>query len=146
VIAGVLHEGKVTINDAGTPQGGIVSPLLSNLYLHEALDHWFVQEVQPRLKGAAQMVRFADDAVLCFQNRQEAEQVLEQLGKRMAEFGLTLHPEKTKLVDFRPPDGGQSKGQGNFNALGFCFYWARSRKGRAVVKLNDNQGPTDTQN
>jgi len=133
--AGVLHEGKVTISDEGTPQGGIVSPLLANLYLHEALDHWFVQEVQPRLKGAAQMVRFADDAVLCFQNREEAQQVLEELGKRMTQYGLTLHPVKTKLVDFRPPERGQSKGQGSLNFLGFCFYWARTRKGRAVVKL-----------
>jgi len=133
--AGVLHEGKVTISEEGTPQGGIVSPLLSNLYLHEALDHWFVQEVQPRLKGGAQMVRFADDAVLCFHRKEEAEQVLEELGKRMAEYGLKLHPEKTKLVDFRPPDGGQSKGHGSLNFLGFCFYWARTRRGRAVVKL-----------
>jgi group II intron reverse transcriptase/maturase len=133
--AGVLHEGKVTISEEGTPQGGIVSPLLSNLYLHEALDHWFVQEVQPRLKGAAQMVRFADDAVLCFQRKEDAQQVLEELGKRMTEYGLKLHPEKTKLVDFRPPDWGQSKGHGSLNFLGFCFYWARTRNGRAVVKL-----------
>ena len=102
---------------------------------HEALDHWFVQEIQPRLKGAAQMVRFADDAVLCFQSREEAQQVLEELGKRMTEYGLKLHPEKTKLVDFRPPERGQSKGHGSLNFLGFCFYWARTRKGRAIVKL-----------
>src|SRR5204863_2936688 len=96
---------------------GVVSPLLSNLYLHEALDHWFVQEIQPRLKGAAQMVRFADDAVLCFQSREEAQQVLEELGKPMTEYGLKLHPEKTKLVDFRPPERGQSKGHGSLNFL-----------------------------
>lgn len=133
--AGVLHEGKVTISEEGTPQGGIVSPLLSNLYLHEALDHWFVQEVQPRLKGAAQMVRFADDAVLCFAKKEDAEEVLKQLVERMTEFGLNLHPEKTKLVDFRPPSKGQSKGQGSFNFLGFCFYWAQTRGGRMVVKV-----------
>jgi group II intron reverse transcriptase/maturase len=133
--AGVLHEGKVTISDACTPQGGIVSPLLSNLYLHEVLDDWFVQEVQPGLKGAAQMVRFADDAVMCFRNREDAEQVLKGLEERMTKYGLTLHPEKTKLVDFRPPSRGQSKGAESFNSLGFCFYWARTLKGRAVVKL-----------
>ena len=133
--AGVLHEEKVMTSDAGTPQGGIVSPLLSNLYLHEALDDWFAKDVQPRMKGAAQMVRFADDAVLCFQREEDARRVLKVLGKRMAKYGLKLHPEKTKLVNFRPPDWGQGKGQGSFNFLGFCFYWTRSRKGRAVVKL-----------
>jgi len=133
--AGVFHEEQVTISETGTPQGGIVSPLLSNLYLHEALDHWFVQQVQPRMKGAAQMVRFADDAVLCFEHKEDAQRVLAVLGKRMAKYGLKLHPEKTKLVDFRPPRGGQSKGRGSFDFLGFCFYWARTRHGRAVVKL-----------
>ena len=81
------------------------------------------------------MVRFADDAVLCFQSREEAQQVLEELGKRMTEYGLKLHPEKTKLVDLRPPERGQSKGHGSLNFLGFCFYWARTRQGRAIVKL-----------
>jgi len=133
--AGVLHEGKVTISEAGTPQGGIVSPLLSNLYLHEVLDDWFVREVQPGLKGAARVVRFADDAVLCFGEKEDAERVLVELEERMSRYGLKLHPEKTKLVDFRPPSGGQGKGAGSFNALGFCFYWGRTRKGRAVVKL-----------
>ncbi len=133
--AGVLHEEQVTRSDEGTPQGGIVSPLLANLYLHEVLDDWFAHEVQPRMKGAAQMVRYADDAVLCFQREEDAKRVLAVLGKRMAKYGLTLHPEKTKLVDFRPPQRGQSKGQGSFNFLGFCFYWGHTRKGRPVVKL-----------
>jgi group II intron reverse transcriptase/maturase len=133
--AGVLHEGKVTISEAGTPQGGIVSPLLSNLYLHEVLDDWFVREVQPGLKGAARVVRFADDAVLCFRQKEDAERVLVQLEERMSRYGLKLHPEKTKLVDFRPPSGGSDKGIGTFNALGFCFYWGRTRRGRMVVKL-----------
>ncbi len=133
--AGVFQEGEVTISEKGTPQGGIVSPLLSNLYLHEVLDHWFAQEVQPRMRGAAAMVRFADDAVLCFEHKEDAQRVLEVLGKRMAKYGLKLHPDKTKLVDFRPPQWGQGKGRGSFEFLGFCFYWARTRKGRAVVKL-----------
>jgi len=133
--AGVLHVEKVTTSHEGTPQGGTVSPLLSNLYLHELLDNWFAQEVQPRMKGAAQMVRFADDAVLCFQHERDAKRVLAVLGKRMTKYGLKLHPEKTKLVDFRPPQWGQSKGRGSFGFLGFCFYWGRSRKGRAVVKV-----------
>ena len=81
------------------------------------------------------MVRFADDAVLCFRRKEDAERVLEELRKRMTEYGLKLHPEKTKLVDFRPPERGQSRGQGSLNFLGFCFYWARTRQGRAVVKL-----------
>lgn len=133
--AGVFHEEQVTTSDTGTPQGGVVSPLLSNLYLHEVLDHWFAREVQPRMKGAARMVRFADDAVLCFQHREDAQRVLAVLGKRMAKYGLKLHPEKTKLVDFRPPQRGQGKSRGSFDFLGFCYHWARTRKGRAVVKL-----------
>jgi len=133
--AGVFHEGKVTISEQGTPQGGIVSPLLSNLYLHEVLDEWFHQEVRPRMRGSAEMVRFADDAVMCFEKEEDAQRVLRVLGKRMAKYGLALHPEKTKLVDFRPPQGGQGKGRGSFEFLGFCLYWARTRKGRAVVKL-----------
>lgn len=96
--AGVLHEGKVTINEEGTPQGGIVSPLLSNLYLHEALDDWFAQEVQPRLKGAAPMVRFADDAVLCFARKEEAEEVLKELGERMKSFLRTFPLPHPRIV------------------------------------------------
>ena len=109
--AGVLREGEWEKSEYGTPQGGIVSPLLANLYLHEVLDVWFEDEVKPRLKGPAQLVRYADDAVLCFQHEEDATRVLEVLGKRLAKYGLTLHPDKTRLVDYRkPPQGGGKEG------------------------------------
>jgi RNA-directed DNA polymerase len=132
--AGIMKDGQWEATEAGTPQGGNVSPLLSNLYLHDVLDDWFVREVQPRLKGSSGMVRFADDAVLYFENREDAEKVLEVLPKRLGKYGLSLHPEKTKLLDFtKPRDGGKRKP--TFVFLGFTFYWGKTRKGRAIVKL-----------
>src|SRR5262245_64388348 len=97
---GVIDEGRLLKSETGVGQGQVVSPLLANLYLHYVLDEWFEQEVKPRLRGEAHEVRFADDAVLCFQYREDAEKVMEVLPKRFARFGLTLHPEKTRLVDF----------------------------------------------
>ena len=101
--AGVMEEGVVSHPEKGTPQGGVVSPLLSNIYLHEVLDVWFEHEVRPRLKGKALEIRFADDALLCFECEEDAKRVMEVLPKRLGKYGLTLHPEKTRLVDFRSP-------------------------------------------
>src|SRR5229473_17161 len=98
--AGVIEEGRLLVSETGTGQGQTISPLLANIYLHYVLDEWFENEVKPRLKGAAHEIRFADDAVLCFQYREDAEKVMEVLPKRFAKYGLTLHPEKTRLVDF----------------------------------------------
>jgi RNA-directed DNA polymerase len=138
--AGVMEDGAVWYPEAGTPQGGVISPLLSNLYLHEVLDRWFASEVKPRLAGRAFLVRYADDAVLGFEYEQDARRVLEVLAKRFARYELTLHPEKTRLVEFRPP-GRQSGGRDEdthtdrgFDMLGFTHFWARSRKGRWMVK------------
>jgi RNA-directed DNA polymerase len=132
--AGIMKDGHWEATEAGTPQGGNVSPLLSNLYLHDVLDKWFVEEVQPRLKGSGGMVRFADDAVLYFEKREDAEKVLEVLPKRLGKYGLSLHPEKTKLLDFtKPKDGG--KRRPTFDFLGFTFYWGKTRKGKPIVKL-----------
>jgi RNA-directed DNA polymerase len=138
--AGVMEDGAVWYPEAGTPQGGVISPLLSNLYLHEVLDRWFASEVKPRLAGRAFLVRYADDAVLGFEDEQDARRVLEVLAKRFARYELTLHPEKTRLVEFRPP-GRQSGGRDEdmdtdrcFDMLGFTHFWARSRKGRWMVK------------
>ena len=100
--AGVMESGIVEYPEAGTPQGGVISPLLSNIYLHEVLDKWFEHMVKPRLSGRAQIVRFADDAVLAFEHERDAHRVMAVLDKRFARFGLTLHPDKTRLVDFRP--------------------------------------------
>jgi group II intron reverse transcriptase/maturase len=136
--AGVMEEGVVTYPERGSPQGGVISPLMSNIYLHEVLDQWFEQEVEPRLRGRAFMVRFADDALLAFAREEDARRVLEVLPKRFERFGLTLHPEKTRLVDFRSParTGGTSGSQRErrFDLLGFTHYWGRSRTGRWVVQ------------
>ena len=131
--AGVMESGTVQYPQAGTPQGGVVSPLLSNLYLHEVLDHWFEHMVKPRLQGRAFLVRFADDAVLAFEWEADARRVLAVLPKRLGKYGLQLHPDKTRLVEFRPPGGGSPGGQ-SFDLLGFTHYWGRSRKGRWIIK------------
>ncbi len=135
--AGVMESGEVSHPDRGTPQGGVVSPLLSNLYLHEVLDVWFEHEVKPRLRGRAFEVRFADDAALVFEREEDARRVLAVLTKRFAKYGLRLHLEKTRLVDFRsPPRRGQdgSQRERSFALLGFTHFWGRSRKGRWIVQ------------
>jgi group II intron reverse transcriptase/maturase len=132
--AGVLEEGVVRRSDLGTPQGGVVSPLLANIYLHEALDKWWVEMVLPELRGPASMVRFADDFVMVFESRWDAERVLKSLKLRMAKYELIVHPEKTRLVRFSRPggSGGQGSGSqpGSFDFLGFTHLWCRSRKGK----------------
>jgi RNA-directed DNA polymerase len=138
--AGVLEHGEVTYPEAGTPQGGVISPILANIFLHEVLDVWFEREVKPRLSGKAQLVRYADDAVFLFAHDADARKVLEVLPKRFGKYGLTLHPEKTRLVEFRHPrrrpsqsDGGV-RGPGSFDLLGFTHYWGKSRSGKWIVK------------
>jgi len=141
--AGVMEDGAIEYPEAGTPQGGVISPLLANIYLHEVLDQWFAQQVAPRLVGRAVLIRYADDVVIIFGNEQDARRVYDVLPKRFAKYGLTLHPEKTRLVDFRRPDrtdlaladNGDARARtGTFDLLGFTHYWARSRKGYWVVK------------
>jgi group II intron reverse transcriptase/maturase len=139
--AGVLEDGELTYPEAGTPQGGVISPLLANVYLHYVLDVWFQQEVKPRLKGRAFLVRYADDFVMGFACEEDARRVLAVLPKRLGKYGLTIHPDKTRLVPFgrpsrRPPaTGPQAESQpGSFDFLGFTHYWSRSKKGNWVVK------------
>ena len=127
--AGVFENGHTTFSDKGVPQGGVISPLLSNVYLHEVLDRWFVETVRPRMRGQAFMIRFADDAVLVFEHRSDALRVADVLPKRFAKYGLELHPEKTRLVDFQ-----RGIRRPTFDFLGFTHYWALSRKRRPVVK------------
>jgi group II intron reverse transcriptase/maturase len=137
--AGVLESGKLSRPDAGTPQGGVISPLLANVYLHEVLDRWFEQDVVPRLHGRARLVRYADDFVVVFSREDDARRFMTVLPKRFAKYGLTLHPEKTRLIEFRQPprrppeEGGRTDGPGTFDLLGFTHYWARSLKGNWVV-------------
>lgn len=133
--AGVLEEGVVSYPLTGTPQGGVISPLLANIYLHEVLDRWFEEVVKPRLEGEAFLIRYADDFVMVFALGSDASRVMEVLPKRFGKYGLSIHPEKTRMVDFRRPRLQQSSsGRGTFDLLGFTHYWARSRKGRWVVK------------
>jgi RNA-directed DNA polymerase len=136
--AGVLEEGSVKHPTTGTPQGGVISPLLANLYLHEVVDRWFEEEVKPRLGGRAVLLRYADDFVIVFAMERDARRVEAVLAKRLSRFGLRLHPEKTRLVRFRTPGGKgkppESEGPGTFTFLGFTHYWGKSRKGRRMVQ------------
>jgi group II intron reverse transcriptase/maturase len=138
--AGVLEDGAMWYPEAGTPQGGVISPLLANIFLHEVLDVWFERDVKPRLKGRAVLIRYADDAVLGFSEEEDARRVLAVLPKRLGKYGLRLHPEKTRLIDFRRPRGGGPSGSSHpprrrtFDLLGFTHYWAKSRRGYWVIK------------
>ena len=139
--AGVLENGELSYPEAGTPQGGVISPLLANVFLHEVVDMWFVHEVKPRLEGRGQLIRYADDMVFVFEREADAKRVYDVLPKRFGKYGLTLHPEKTRMVKFvRPPRSNARKGSGEgtangtFDFLGFTHYWARSRAGNNVVK------------
>ncbi len=162
--AGVQEAGELSYPEVGTPQGGVISPLLANIYLHEVLDKWFERDVKPRLQGRASLVRYADDFVMVFSCEEDARRVMEVLPKRLGKYGLTLHPDKTRLVEFRRPalkppaeprNGGAGRPDtsdqsapkppaeprnggagrpGTFDLLGFTHYWGRSRKGWWVVK------------
>lgn len=130
--AGVLDSGVLQRSETGTPQGGVVSPILSNVFLHHVLDKWMTETVRPRV-GAFRLVRYADDFVIAFRNRRDGERVLAVLGARLAKFGLSLHPTKTRYVDFRPLAGGHDS-QNRFDFLGFTHLWGKSRRGRWVVR------------
>jgi RNA-directed DNA polymerase len=123
--AGVLESGTLSYPDQGTPQGGVVSPLLANVYLHYVLDEWFEQEVKPCLRGRAFLIRYADDFVMGFTCEEDARRVLEVLPKRFGKYGLTIHPDKTRLVPFRHParrrrdDSASGSRPGTFDFLGF---------------------------
>ena len=133
--AGVLEDGAVHHPESGSPQGGVISPMLANVYLHEVLDAWFEREIKPRLRGRSQLVRYADDGVLVFEDEADARRVMEVLPQRFGRFGLRLHPEKTRLIRFERPGGATDSGQsGSFDFLGFTHYWAKSRRGFWVVK------------
>ena len=137
--AGAVEDGVFSRSTKGSPQGGVVSPLISNSYLHKVLDEWFEKEVKPRMRGEADMVRFADDAVLIFDNPTDAGRVMNSLSKRMGKYGLELHPEKTRLLNFEKPDLPRDRTcergrPETFDFLGFTFYWCKSRNGRWVVK------------
>ena len=136
--AGVLEADQWTRTEEGTPQGGVISPLLSNIFLHEVLDKWFAEQIKPRLQGRCFLIRYADDFIMGFEYRRDAVRVLEVLWKRFARFGLELHPEKTRIVPFTRPRRDDDKkdkgGSQSFDFLAFTHYWGRSLQGSWVVK------------
>jgi len=145
--AGVMEEGALSLSETGTPQGGVISPLLANIYLHYVLDEWFEQQVKPRMRGKCRLIRFADDFVIVFQSKDDADRVMNVISKRFEKYGLTLHPDKTKLIDFRSPnhferrreeklndDGKGGRRPQTFDLLGFTHYWDKTRKGNWAVK------------
>jgi len=127
--------------------GGVISPLLANIVLHYVLDEWFAKEVRPRLKGEAFLIRYADDFVIGVAREDDARRIMEVLPKRMSKYGLTVHPEKTRVVRFHPADVADSEpadqnstGPRTFDFLGFTHYWGRSRRGGWVVKRKTAKG------
>lgn len=139
--AGVLEDGVLTTPEQGTPQGGVISPLLANIVLHYVLDEWFEKEVRPRLKGPAFLIRYADDFVIGVAREDDAQRIIKVLPQRMSKYGLTVHPEKTRLVRFQPPEDDDSatpernhSEPRTFDFLGFTHYWGRSLQGARVVK------------
>jgi RNA-directed DNA polymerase len=145
--AGVLDNGVLTTSEEGTPQGGVISPLLANITLHYVLDEWFEKDVRPRLRGQAFLIRYADDFVIGVAREDDARRLLEVLPKRMSKYGLTIHPEKTRLVRFGPPQDADSATKGGehalpetFDFLGLTHYWGKSLQGVWVVKRKTAKG------
>lgn len=142
--AGVMEGEQVRRTESGTPQGGVISPMLANIFLHEVLDVWFHEQVKPRLRGRSLLVRYADDAVMLFEDEDDASRVMDVLPKRFERYGLTLHPDKTRQVAFKRPDRGASgrdddEGRGgggplSFDFLGFTIHWGKSLAGKWVVR------------
>jgi RNA-directed DNA polymerase len=131
---GILDGEEFSEPDVGTVQGSALSPMLGNIYLHHVLDVWFERDVRPRLRGQAHLIRYADDFVIGFENEDDAKRVMAVLPQRFGRFGLTLHPDKTRVLPFGRPPSDQTKGKGpaTFDFLGFTVYWRRSRAGRWV--------------
>jgi group II intron reverse transcriptase/maturase len=129
--AGILEGKQTTYPKEGTPQGGTISPLLSNIYLHHVLDEWFTEQIQPLLKGRSFIVRYADDFVIGFEHITDAKRVMKVLPKRFEKYNLELHPDKTKIISLNTPKG---KGDRSFDFLGFTHYLGKSRKGKIVLK------------
>jgi hypothetical protein len=133
---GVIEDGRLLVSETGTGQGQPISPLLANIYLHYVLDKWFEEVVKPRLKGEAYEIRFADDAILCFQHKEDAERVLKVLAERFEKFGLTLYPEKTRLIEFGRDAERKARRQGKKpETFGFLGFTGTTRLTSAALRL-----------
>lgn len=132
--AGIMEEGKFISTDKGTPQGGIVSPLLANIYLHYILDLWFEKAIRRQLDGYAKLIRYADDFVVCFENHSEGKAFEGKLKERLGKFGLRIAESKSRVIEFGrcAAEGAQSEGRhtATFDFLGFTHYCGKTRKGR----------------
>src|SRR5262249_29928091 len=134
--AGGMEEGELQISEKGTVQGGVISPLLSNVYLHYTLDLWFERVFRKSCQGTARLTRFADDFVACFQSREDAERFQGALVERLGKFGLEIEPTKTKLLEFGPYGAAHAREKGRkagtFAVLGLTRYCGEIRDGRRV--------------
>jgi len=133
--AGVLSQGDLKMSDEGVPQGSICSPVLANIFAHYAIDLWIKEMVKPNCEGKVELVRYADDAIICCQSNKDAERIRETLVKRLGKYKLKLNEDKTKLVPFDKKRANQGVKQGTFDFLGFTFYWGKAKSGRMVPKL-----------
>jgi RNA-directed DNA polymerase len=128
-----MEEGKYYQIDRGTPQGGIISPLLANIYLHYVLDLWFEKVIRREVRGFAQLIRYADDCVICFQSGKEAEAFGEEFRERLSKFGLRIAAGKSRIVEFGRYPWLRARQEGRrlatFDFLGFTHYWGKTRKG-----------------
>jgi len=133
--AGIREEQQITYSAEGTPQGGSISPLLSNIFLHYVLDEWFIDEIQPKLKRKSFIIRYADDFLLGFEQESDARRVMEVLSKRFQKYGIELHPDKTKLIVLKE----NTEEPDTFDFLGFTHYMGRSQKGKAILKRHTSK-------
>lgn len=133
--AGILSEGELKMTPEGVPQGSLCSPVLANIYAHHVIDEWICDIIAPYLKGEVRLFRYADDAIICCESREDAIKIREALSKRLERFKLHLNEEKTKMVSFSKREAAKGVQQGTFDFLGFTFYWGKSRGGHFVPKL-----------
>lgn len=135
--AGVVEAGHYEATELGTPQGGIISPILANIYLHYVLDLWFEKKFKPRSKGYMELVRYADDHLFCCEREEDAKELLKSLKQRLGKFGLEISEDKTRIVKFGKKEWQQGirekRKTESLNFLGFTHYGTRSRKGRVMV-------------